>query len=191
MRFTKRRKGNGHFLGINGVRTNNPLKCRPADSAQHHDLHHRCFPGGGKSSLILEALFKAVNKELNGSREPKEVYDQLSGLEKHRQGHRHRSVAVGRTLLVQPGNLRGLFTYIRDWFCRVAGASTRIRRAFFVQCRRRRLKRSLQRRRCYQIRNAFFCPTFTLPAMSVKANVLTAKRWRSNIKENQLPTCWI
>lgn len=35
--------------------------------------------GGGKSSLILETLFKAVNKELNGSREPAGIYDKLTG----------------------------------------------------------------------------------------------------------------
>ncbi len=33
--------------------------------------------GGGKSSLILETLFKGLNKELNGSREQTGIYDKL------------------------------------------------------------------------------------------------------------------
>lgn len=37
--------------------------------------------GGGKSSLILETLFKGLNKELNGSREQTGVYDKIIGLE--------------------------------------------------------------------------------------------------------------
>ncbi len=76
----QRRRGNGHFLGINGVRTNN-LKNVDLQIPLGTMTCITGVSGGGKSSLILETLFKAVNKELNGSREPAGIYDQLSGLE--------------------------------------------------------------------------------------------------------------
>ena len=65
----KRRKGNGGFITLSGVKTNN-LKDVDLKIPLGTMTCVTGVSGGGKSSLILETLFKAVNKELNGSREP-------------------------------------------------------------------------------------------------------------------------
>ena len=70
----KRRKGNGKFVGVKGARTNN-LKNVELKIPLGTFTCVTGVSGGGKSSLILETLFKGLNKELNGSREQTGVYD--------------------------------------------------------------------------------------------------------------------
>ena len=120
----KRRKGNGHFLGINGVRTNN-LKNVDLQIPLGTMTCITGVSGGGKSSLILETLFKAVNKELNGSREPAGIYDQLSGLENIDKVIDIDQSPIGRTPRSNPATYTGLFTYIRDWFAGLPEAKAR------------------------------------------------------------------
>ena len=81
--------------------------------------------GGGKSSLILETLFKAVNKELNGSREPAGIYDKLTGLENIDKVIDIDQSPIGRTPRSNPATYTGLFTYIRDWFAGLPEAKAR------------------------------------------------------------------
>ena len=76
----KRRKGNGKFIEITGACANN-LKNVDAKIPLGTLTCVTGVSGGGKSSLILETLFKAINKELNNSREPTGKYDKLIGLE--------------------------------------------------------------------------------------------------------------
>mgnify|MGYP001256600207 FL=1 len=76
----KRRKGNGKFVGVKGARTNN-LKNVELKIPLGTFTCVTGVSGGGKSSLILETLFKGLNKELNGSREQTGVYDKIIGLE--------------------------------------------------------------------------------------------------------------
>lgn len=72
--------------------------------------------GGGKSSLILETLFKGLNKELNGSREPAGIYEKLTGVENIDKIIDIDQSPIGRTPRSNPATYTGLFTYIRDWF---------------------------------------------------------------------------
>ncbi len=120
----QRRRGNGHFLGINGVRTNN-LKNVDLQIPLGTMTCITGVSGGGKSSLILETLFKAVNKELNGSREPAGIYDQLSGLENIDKVIDIDQSPIGRTPRSNPATYTGLFTYIRDWFAGLPEAKAR------------------------------------------------------------------
>lgn len=120
----KRRKGNGNFIGVKGARTNNlknvnlkiplgTLTCITGVS------------GGGKSSLILETLFKAINKELNNSREQTGVYDKLIGLENIDKVIDIDQSPIGRTPRSNPATYTGLFTNIRDWFAGLPEAKAR------------------------------------------------------------------
>ena len=64
-----RRKGNGKFIELKGAKTNN-LKNVNVKIPLGTFTCITGVSGGGKSSLILETLYKALNKELNGSRAP-------------------------------------------------------------------------------------------------------------------------
>ena len=76
----RRRKGNGKFLELTGAKTHNLKNVKLKVPLGTLTLVTG-VSGGGKSSLILETLFKALNKELNGSREPTGAYDEIKGLE--------------------------------------------------------------------------------------------------------------
>lgn len=111
----KRRKGNGKFLELNGVTTNNlknvnlklPLGTMTCITG---------VSGSGKSSLILETLYKALNREINGSREPAGFYKTLKGAENIDKIIDIDQSPIGRTPRSNPATYTGLFTYIRDWF---------------------------------------------------------------------------
>lgn len=120
----RRRKGNGKFIGVKGARTNNlknvnlkiplgTLTCVTGVS------------GGGKSSLILETLCKALNREINGSREPAGIYDKLVGAENIDKIINIDQSPIGRTPRSNPATYTGLFTNIRDWFANLPESKAR------------------------------------------------------------------
>lgn len=120
----KRRKGNGKFIGLKGARTNNlknvdlkiPLGVMTCVTG---------VSGGGKSSLILETLCKALNREINGSRGQAGVYDKLIGAENIDKIINIDQSPIGRTPRSNPATYTGLFTYIRDWFAGLPEAKAR------------------------------------------------------------------
>jgi len=111
----RRRQGNGKFLELTGAKTNN-LKNVNLKIPLGTLTLVTGVSGGGKSSLVLETLYKALNKELNGSREPTGIYDKLSGLENLDKVIDIDQSPIGRTPRSNPATYTGLFTYIRDWF---------------------------------------------------------------------------
>ena len=111
----KRRKGNGKFLELTGAATHN-LKNVSVKIPLGTLTLVTGVSGGGKSSLVLETLYKALNKELNNSREPTGAYDKLIGLENVDKVIDIDQSPIGRTPRSNPATYTGLFTYIRDWF---------------------------------------------------------------------------
>lgn len=111
----KRRKGNGKFLELTGAKTNN-LKNVSIKIPLGTMTLVTGVSGGGKSSLILETLYKALNKELNSSREPTGIYKDLKGIENIDKVIDIDQSPIGRTPRSNPATYTGLFTYIRDWF---------------------------------------------------------------------------
>ena len=111
----KRRKGNGKFLELTGAKTNN-LKNVSIKIPLGTMTLVTGVSGGGKSSLILETLYKALNKELNSSREPTGTYKDLKGIENIDKVIDIDQSPIGRTPRSNPATYTGLFTYIRDWF---------------------------------------------------------------------------
>ena len=62
--------------------------------------------GSGKSTLVTEVLYRALARELNGSREPVGAHDALEGAEHDRQDHRDRPEPDRADAALQPGDLR-------------------------------------------------------------------------------------
>lgn len=119
-----RRQGNGKFIGVKGAKTNN-LKNIEVKIPLGTLTCITGVSGGGKSSLILETLFKGLNKEINGSREPAGIYDELIGVDNIDKIIDIDQSPIGRTPRSNPATYTGLFTYIRDWFASLPEAKAR------------------------------------------------------------------
>jgi excinuclease ABC subunit A len=72
--------------------------------------------GGGKSTLIIETLYKALARRLNGSREHPAEHDRIDGLEFLDKIIDIDQSPIGRTPRSNPATYTGAFTPIRDWF---------------------------------------------------------------------------
>ena len=119
-----RRKGNGKFLELTGAKTNN-LKNVDLKIPLGTFTCVTGISGGGKSSLILETLCKAIDKELNGSRIPTGKYDKVIGLENIDKVIDIDQSPIGRTPRSNPATYTGVFTNIRDWFAGLPEAKAR------------------------------------------------------------------
>ena len=120
----KRRKGNGKTIGIKGARTNN-LKNVNLEIPLGTLTCVTGVSGGGKSSLILETLYTAINKELNGSRHSTGKYDKLIGLENIDKVIDIDQSPIGRTPRSNPATYTGVFSYIREWFANLPESKAR------------------------------------------------------------------
>ena len=120
----KRRKGNGKFLELFGAKTNN-LKNIDVKIPLGTLTCVTGISGSGKSSLILETLFKAVDKELNGARGSAGIYEKLKGLENIDKVIDIDQSPIGRTPRSNPATYTGVFTNIRDWFANLPEAKAR------------------------------------------------------------------
>jgi excinuclease ABC subunit A len=81
--------------------------------------------GGGKSTLIIETLFKALARKLNGASSPPQPHDGLDGLEHLDKVIDIDQSPIGRTPRSNPATYTGAFGPIRDWFSGLPEAKTR------------------------------------------------------------------
>ena len=81
--------------------------------------------GGGKSSLVIETLYKAISKRMNGSREQAGEHDAITGLEFIDKIIEIDQSPIGRTPRSNPATYTGAFTPIRDWFAALPDAKAR------------------------------------------------------------------
>ncbi len=81
--------------------------------------------GGGKSSLVIETLYKAINRRLHGSRDLPGAHDSISGLEYIDKIIEIDQSPIGRTPRSNPATYTGAFTPIRDWFTALPEAKAR------------------------------------------------------------------
>ncbi|MCE2927201.1 MAG: excinuclease ABC subunit UvrA [Rickettsiales bacterium] len=81
--------------------------------------------GGGKSSLVIETLYKAIAKRMHGSRDMAGVHDSITGLESIDKIIEIDQSPIGRTPRSNPATYTGAFTPIRDWFAALPEAKAR------------------------------------------------------------------
>ena len=81
--------------------------------------------GGGKSTLIIETLYKAAARKLNGAREHPAPHDRIEGLEFLDKVIDIDQSPIGRTPRSNPATYTGAFTPIRDWFTELPEAKAR------------------------------------------------------------------
>lgn len=81
--------------------------------------------GGGKSTLIIETLYKALAKQLFGSREQPAEYQEIKGLEWLDKVIDIDQSPIGRTPRSNPVTYTGAFTPIREWFAALPESNSR------------------------------------------------------------------
>lgn len=81
--------------------------------------------GGGKSTLVIDTLYKAVAKKLNGALEHPAPFDRLEGLEHLDKVIDIDQSPIGRTPRSNPATYIGAFTPIREWFANLPEAKAR------------------------------------------------------------------
>ena len=81
--------------------------------------------GGGKSTLIIETLYKAVARRLSGAHEHPAPFDRLEGLEQIDKIIDINQSPIGRTPRSNPATYTGAFTPIREWFAGLPEAKAR------------------------------------------------------------------
>ena len=72
--------------------------------------------GGGKSTLLIDTLYKAVARRLNGANEAPAPHDRIEGLEHLDKVIDIDQSPIGRTPRSNPATYTGAFTPIREWF---------------------------------------------------------------------------
>ncbi len=81
--------------------------------------------GGGKSTLVIETLFKAAASKLNGSKQTPAKYQKIEGLENFEKVIDIDQSPIGRTPRSNPATYTGAFTHIRDWFAGLPASKAR------------------------------------------------------------------
>ncbi len=81
--------------------------------------------GGGKSTLVIDTLFKAVSRRLMGSGEVPAPYAKIEGLEQLDKIIDIDQSPIGRTPRSNPATYTDLFAPIRDWFAELPDSRAR------------------------------------------------------------------
>ena len=81
--------------------------------------------GGGKSTLVLETLWKALSRQLHKAREIPAPYDKLIGMDLLDKVVDIDQSPIGRTPRSNPATYTGAFTPIREWFAGLPESKSR------------------------------------------------------------------
>jgi excinuclease ABC subunit A len=81
--------------------------------------------GGGKSTFLIDTVYKAVARKLNGAREAPGRHERIEGLEHLDKVIDIDQSPIGRTPRSNPATYTGAFTPIRDWFAGLPASKAR------------------------------------------------------------------
>jgi excinuclease ABC subunit A len=81
--------------------------------------------GGGKSTLVIDTLYKAVARRLNAALEHPAQFERIEGLEHLDKVIDIDQSPIGRTPRSNPATYTGAFTPIREWFAGLPEAKAR------------------------------------------------------------------
>ncbi|ATU91801.1 excinuclease ABC subunit UvrA [Phyllobacterium zundukense] len=121
---SERRKTTKKRIKIVGARGNN-LKNVSAEIPLGTFTAVTGVSGGGKSTFLIETLFKAASRRIMGSREHPADHDRIDGLEFLDKVIDIDQSPIGRTPRSNPATYTGAFTPIRDWFAGLPEAKAR------------------------------------------------------------------
>ena len=120
----RRKLQKGRALGVEGARGNNLQKVS-ADIPLGLFTCVTGVSGGGKSTFLIDTVYKAAARKLNGAREQPAPHDSIKGLELLDKVIDIDQSPIGRTPRSNPATYTGAFTPIRDWFAGLPEAKTR------------------------------------------------------------------
>ena len=120
----RRKRDAKRKLTIIGARANN-LKSVSADIPLGTFTCITGVSGGGKSTLVIETLYKALARRLHNAREQPAAHDRIEGMELIDKVVDIDQSPIGRTPRSNPATYTGAFTPVRDWFAALPEAKAR------------------------------------------------------------------
>ena len=121
---TRRKWEKGRSIRVKNARANN-LKNVDAEIPLGVFTCVTGVSGGGKSTLVVDTIYRALARKLMGSREPPLAHDDIKGVEHLDKIIEIDQSAIGRTPRSNPATYTGAFTFIRDWFSGLPEAKAR------------------------------------------------------------------
>ncbi|WEJ60294.1 excinuclease ABC subunit UvrA [Devosia sp. FJ2-5-3] len=121
----ERREGKkGKSLSVKGA-TGNNLKNVSVDIPLGLFVAITGVSGGGKSTLMIDTMYQAIARRLNGARVVPAPHESLTGLEFLDKVIDIDQSPIGRTPRSNPATYTGAFTPLREWFASLPEAKTR------------------------------------------------------------------
>ncbi|MEC9369655.1 MAG: excinuclease ABC subunit UvrA [Pseudomonadota bacterium] len=124
MPAARRQAQKGRAIRVVGARANN-LKDVSAEIPLGLFTCVTGVSGGGKSTFLIETLYRAVARKLSSAREHPGEHDSIDGLEHLDKVIDIDQSPIGRTPRSNPATYTGAFTPIRDWFAELPEAKAR------------------------------------------------------------------
>ena len=121
---TRRKPKKGKEIKVHGARGNN-LKDITASIPLGVFTAVTGVSGGGKSTFLIETLYKAAARRIMGAREHPAEHDRIDGFEHIDKVIDIDQSPIGRTPRSNPATYTGAFTPIRDWFAGLPEAKAR------------------------------------------------------------------